>query len=408
MNSYKLIKNHYSKLLPIAVSCLYPGNLAVVLKNFASLSMGNSWGDRIAKNNISYDDIINRGLDWIKHSQDIVGSGGVGCYEFYRWTKGYPEVTGYIIPTFWDCYLAFNDPDLRIRAIKMAEWELAIQHKCGGWEGFYEGDKQPPVVFNSGQVIRGLNRTFSETGDSRYLDASIRAAEWIVKNQEQDGSWTLTNYKGMKRVYDTYVAAPLSQLWKLTNDEKFAMSAERNCIFAIKQQQENGWFNLCDNTLLNNEAPVTHTIAYTIDGLIETGIILNNSSFIHAGEKAAESVLHKFEIYEELPARFDNKWKKNADYICNTGVAQMGIIFIKLYEINGDPRYLNAALKMLDYLSFVQDLNSVGKHRNGGLTGSYPVWGMYCPMKYPSWATKYLIDLTLLVRKHVVNGEFKR
>ena len=37
-----------------------------------------------------YNSLSKKGILWIKSSQDKVGSGGVGCYEFYRWTKGYP------------------------------------------------------------------------------------------------------------------------------------------------------------------------------------------------------------------------------------------------------------------------------------------------------------------------------
>ena len=46
---------------------------------------------------------------------------------------------------------------------------------------------------------------------------------------------------------------------------------------------------------------------------------------------------------------------------------------------------------------YVQQLNAVGQNRSGALPGSYPIWGTYAPFKYPCWATKYLIDLLLLV-----------
>jgi uncharacterized protein YyaL (SSP411 family) len=361
---------------------------------------GNKWEEFVLKNDIETDTLIQKSLRWIKQSQDKINSGGVGCYEFYRWTKGYPEVTGYIIPTFWDCYHVLGDKALKERAISMADWELSIQKEIGGWEGYYEGDNQPPVVFNTGQVIRGLIRTYRETNEEKYLESAIKAADWIVNTQDEDGSWTSTNYKNMKRVYDTYVSAPLAQLWEITKENKYAQSAIKNCEFAISHQHENGWFDLCDNTLLNNEAPVTHTIAYTIDGLIETGLILKKNIFINAGKKAADALLHKHEILSFLPARLDKDWKKKANYVCNTGVAQTGIIFMRLYEIEGDPRYINAALKMVDFLSYIQDLNGIGKYRKGGITGSYPVWGMYCPLKYPSWASKYFIDLVLMVKKH--------
>lgn len=143
MNTFKLIKNHTGKLLPLGLSILNPNNFRVLVKNFNALYSGPKWEDYINKHNLKYNDLIQRSITWIKNSQDIVGSGGVGCYEFYRWTKGYPEVAGYIIPTFWDSYHYYKIDDLKDRAIKMTDWELGIQHDDGGWEGEYEGDNRP-------------------------------------------------------------------------------------------------------------------------------------------------------------------------------------------------------------------------------------------------------------------------
>jgi len=400
MNTIKLISNHTSKLIPLGLSSLNPANTLVIVKNAFSLLFRQQWNNYISKNNKQYSELAKYSLNWLKYSQNTVGSGGVGCYEFYRWTKGYPEVTGYIIPTFWDAFHLFGDEEYKNRAIRMADWELKLQKPDGGWEGFYEGDGQPMVVFNSGQVLRGLIRTFKETKEKKYLDAAIKGANWIVNTQDEDGSWTSTNFKQMKRVYDTYVTAPLAELYTLTKDERYKESCIKNAEFVLRNQHKNGWFELCDNSLLNNEAPVTHTISYTIDGLIETGLHLQINKYIQAGKLAADELMHKAEILPLLPARFDKDWKKRANYVCNTGNAQLGIILMRLYEITGEARYMNTALKLGDFLAYVQNLNSVGKNRAGGITGSYPIWGMYCPLKYPSWASKYFTDLVLYLNKY--------
>jgi uncharacterized protein YyaL (SSP411 family) len=400
VNTLKLIKNHTGKLVPLFFSFFRPANASVLLRNFWSVNSGPKWNDYVNKNKLTYDSLIKKSLAWIKMSQDHVGSGGVGCYEFYRWTTGYPEVTGYIIPTTWETGHYYKDEDLKQRAIRMSDWELSIQRPDGGWEGQYEGDGKPSVVFNTGQVIRGMIASYKETKDEKYLEAAKRSADWIVSTQDEDGSWTSTNFKQMKRVYDTYVTAPMSELYLITNDEKYAEACRKNCDFVLANQHKNGWFEKADNTLLNNAAPVLHTIAYTIDGLIETGLNLKEDKYVQAGKLAADSLLHKAEITNIMPGRFDKDWKKGANYSCLTGNAQLGIIFFRLYEITNDKRYVNAALKLADFLAYTQELNSVGKYRSGGITGSYPIWGMYCPLKYPSWATKYYIDLLMLIKKH--------
>lgn len=200
------------------------------------------------------------------HSQDAVGSGGVGSYDFSGWSRGYPEVTGYIIPTMWDFGRLLERDDLCSRAVRMADWLLEIQQPEGGWEGGAQGDGLPPLVFNTGQVIRGLSRTYDETGDDRYRDAATRAADWIVSVQDPDGSWTTQNHSGLKRVYDTYVAAPLSRLGLAVGSDAYVEAARRTCEFALEHQRDNGWLELCDNSAEFVDTPVTHTICYTADG----------------------------------------------------------------------------------------------------------------------------------------------
>ncbi len=139
------------------MSLLWPPNLIVVALNAISLLQGQPWLDYMRRHSaqgLTIDALIESSLGWLIYSQDKVRSGGIGCYEFYRWTRGYPEVTGYIIPTFWDCFHVFKRQDLADRAVRMANWEISIQKPDGSFEGYYEGDGQPPVVFNTGQSHR--------------------------------------------------------------------------------------------------------------------------------------------------------------------------------------------------------------------------------------------------------------
>jgi hypothetical protein len=396
------IARHWRELAMKAGSLLVPANAAVVARNVAGLAAGAPWeGHVVDAKTDRLQPALDRALGWLCHSQDVVGSGGVGCYEMYGWTAGYPEVTGYIIPTFWDAARACGRPDLGERARRMTEWELSIQQESGGWEGGYEGDGHPPVVFNTGQVLRGLLRSYQETGDARYLDSAVRGGNWIVDVQEPDGSWATANFKGMRRVYDSYVAAPLARLWQTTGDERYRDAAARSTAFVLSQQHANGWFENADNSPYFTDAPITHTVCYTIDGLIEAGEVLGDEAALRGGTRAAEELLHRAEIWPRLYGRVDADWRPAARFVCLTGAAQLGIIFMRLHARTDDVRYLNATLKLVDFLGWAQSLNGVGRNRRGGIAGSFPLWGLYCPLKYPSWATKYFVDLLLLVRPHL-------
>ena len=71
---------------------------------------------------------------------------------------------------------------------------------------------------------------------------------------------------------------------------------------------------------------------------------------------------------------------------------------MKLFERTGVKRQLETALSLLDFLAYVQQLNSVDADRAGGLPGSFPIWGRYVPLKHPSWATKFYLDHLRLLR----------
>jgi hypothetical protein len=402
MTALRRLQGNVGKLGLKTAGALWPPNLVVVARNLVDRAHNDPWRDLVARSGDARTTVrraLDDGIRWLTVAQDRSGGGGVASYEFYGWTQGYPEVTGYTIPTIWDCRHALARPELADRAVRMSNWELDHQKENGGWEGGIVGENLPPIVFNTGQVIRGLLRTYAETGEQRYLAAVVRAADWIVANQDDDGSWTRANYRGMKRVYDSYVAAPLAHAAQTAGNGTYAHAALRNCEFVLRQQHENGWFDLCDNTPFFVDAPITHAIGYTIDGLLETGDLLGRTDFIAAATKAADGVVEAISPTGWLAGRLDASWQARVGWVCLTGSAQVGIVLLKLHARTGERRYVEAARRLVDFLIYVQRLNAVGASRRGALTGSYPVWGTYAPFKYPCWATKYLVDLLLLVEQ---------
>jgi hypothetical protein len=396
------LRGNVRKLALKSAGALWPPNLLVVARNAADRRRVEPWSDFVARSDdpgTTVRTALERAIRWITVAQDRVGTGGVGSYEVYGWTSGYPEVTGYLIPTMWDCRHLLGREELGDRAVRMADWELRIQKEGGGWEADVDGQNQPPVVFNTGQVVRGLLRAHRETSDGRYLDAAVRGGDWIVENQEDDGSWTRANYRQMKRVYDSYVSAALARLAQVTGTEAYARGAIRNCEFVLNQQRENGWFDLCDNSPYLVDAPSTHVLGYTIDGLLETGELVGREDFVTAGTKAADALMRSVRPSGLLLGRFDERWRPRVRWACLTGCAQIGIIMMKLHERSGEGQYADTARRLTDFLIHMQRLNAVGRNRSGALPGSYPIWGTYAPFKYPCWATKYLIDLLLLAER---------
>lgn len=342
-------------------------------------------------------------INWLLSSQKNSSDGGMGTFYITEgWTSSYPETSGYILTTLND-YISFlpeRKTEIENSIFKCADWLIDIQKPSGGWQSHYISHNRPEVVFNTGQVIRGLIVAHSINKNEKYLNGITKACNWLCEVQEENGTWIKMASMNKARVYDSYVSHPLLLVYQLTGNEKYKNAAIKNCNWILAQQQSNGWFANADNTEKHNDRPILHTIAYTIDGLINCGIILNEKKYIDAGKKAADRLLSLFNEGKYFNGRFDSGWKSSEYMIC-TGCAQMAIIWVQLFEITGEKKYLEATCRMNDQLIFIQQsCLTIRGNGNGAITGSFPVWGKYEPFGFPNWATKYMADALMLELKN--------
>src|SRR5204862_3226440 len=127
--------------------------------------------------------------DWLLYSQNVLQVGGyaAGYGLVTGLRRAYIETTGYIIPTMFDLAAFFGESKYRDSALRAGEWLLMMQQEDGSYTDI---DNFQPQVFDTGQVLLGLNRLYRETSDARYLTAGRRAGDWLVTAQDEDGSWT--------------------------------------------------------------------------------------------------------------------------------------------------------------------------------------------------------------------------
>lgn len=251
------------------------------------------------------------------------------------------------------------------------------------------------MVFNTAQVVRGLMAVHERTGGAAYRAAAIKACDWIVGAQDSDGSWARHNFLGAARVYDTYVAAPLLHMHARTGDDRYREAAQRNLNWVLTRQRSNGWFADADNTLQHNSRPITHTMAYTLDGLIESYMFTRDERLLVAARCAADALLAHFVEHGRLGGRYDERWQASEASI-TTGCAQMAIVWARLHALSGEERYAEGCDRMIAWLIGVQrSMDNGPKDGRGALTGSVPLWGRYEKFACPNWATKYFADALL-------------
>ncbi|HSG68318.1 MAG TPA: prenyltransferase/squalene oxidase repeat-containing protein [Bacteroidales bacterium] len=344
-----------------------------------------------------------RAIAWLLHAQSSSPDDGMGSFHLVnKWSASYPETTGYIIPSLLQFAERNNDSNIRKRAVKAADWLLQIQKPSGGWQGGRVNEDRAEVVFNTAQIIRGLLAVYKLSKDIRYLDAARKAGDWLCEIQNADGTWTRFALMGKERVYDSYVDYPLLMLHRITTMEKFRVAAVKNLEWIVNNKQNaNGWFEDCDNTEKNNDRPILHTIAYTIDGLLDSGIYLKEKRYIDAALKASAKLREMFDRDGYLHGRYDRDWK-GSEHMILTGCAQMSIVWSKIAHYSGNNNYAVTAARMNCLLVNIQNrgFRKEGPNTAGALNGSYPLWGRYEPFAFPNWATKYLADALMLEEDH--------
>ena len=108
----------------------------------------------------------------------------------------------------------------------MGDWEIEVQNPDGGV--MTDAVKSPPgrsVAFNTGMVIFGWLDLHEKLGDERYLQAALRAGEWLERAQEADGAWQGENdYGGIPHTYCSRVDWALLRLAGASGEERFRTS----------------------------------------------------------------------------------------------------------------------------------------------------------------------------------------
>jgi hypothetical protein len=334
-------------------------------------------------------------MAWLKRAQDAGNDRGVsyGVAFGKDFAASYPETTGYICQTFVEQEQLTGESELLERATEMADWEIAIQLPTGAVMGGIVNDNPSPAVFNTGMVLLGWAAIFRRTGADRFKEAATRASDWLVSVQEADGRWVRGNSQfaaGEATLYNVKAAWGLCEAGVAMRESRFVDAAIRNAEFCISRQLPNGW--LPDCCLSDPDAPLLHTLAYSMQGLIGIGKLTSRDDFIAHAQRLADAQLRIMSADGYLPGRQTLNFSDAAGYCCLTGSAQVSIVWSELYQLTGDARYAEAARRINRYLMARHDIRNPDLRLRGGVPGSWPVWGGYGRLQILNWATKFLVD----------------
>lgn len=341
--------------------------------------------------------------DWLLRAQQATPDDGIAhSYDIRakKWLASYPETTGYAIATLYDYASHYQAPSYAEAATRMAHWESDIQLDDGGVRaGTIDAEIVAPTIFNTGQVLFGWARAWKETGDERFFSSLKRAADWLVAAQDVDGTWRrfsspFTTAK--LNSYNTRSAFGLVRAFEVIQDQQYLDAAVANVAWALSRAKTNGW--LPENCLSANTdlTALTHTIAYSIRGILEVGLASGNQEFIECALNMAKSVASSQRPDGALPGYYTPDWTGAVNWSCVTGNSQMAINWLRLAQITGDHSLKHWAANANRFNMSIQNLTTDDPNIHGAMKGSHPVNGGYMTYRYPNWATKFFMDGLML------------
>jgi hypothetical protein len=341
---------------------------------------------------------------WVLRAQQATPDTGVSLGYFPLeigggWYPSYPETTGYLITTLLAYARKYRRDDIRDAALAMAVWETEVQMPSGAVQGgaLAPKGKQTPSAFNTGMVLDGWCTAYETTGDPRLLDSGAAAARFLVADMDEAGYFRTNGAfvsQGETKTYNCLCAWPMLRLAGLTGDQQLEQAAVRTVEAALRRQRDNGWF--ANNCLELSSIPLTHTIAYTLQGLFEVGVLAGREDFVAAAERSLTNVLRRSRPDGFLAGRFDSQWKPAANFVCLTGSCQLALAAYRFAEVFGKRELLASADRILSFVKATQRLDGEDPNMIGAIAGSYPLLGSYMSGGFPNWATKYFIDALLL------------
>jgi hypothetical protein len=319
-------------------------------------------------------------LAWLRRSIEVTGGQGSShsWSPLFGWQKAYPETTGYLIETLLDYAELKQDDSLRELAFQCANWLVSVQFPSGAFPGLLVGNKEPSV-FNTAMILFGL------------AGAGVnRATSWLLSVLEPDFSWRKHAYvSGFTPSYYTRA------VWGVLKANEVLRNSD-------VQEKMRGALHFYAERFLPNDAirdwgfwpgkpAFTHTIAYTLEGFLESAVILNEREILEKTIRSGEQLLKIRQQAGRTAGRYDEHWQGDYSFVCVTGNCQLSVFYHRLFELTGEEKFKLAARS---FLAEVLGFQYLGKNKNryGGLPGSAPLWGPYLRFRYPNWGAKFFLD----------------
>ncbi|HMQ49152.1 MAG TPA: hypothetical protein PKA00_16995 [Saprospiraceae bacterium] len=335
-------------------------------------------------------------LQWLENSIKATNNrGSAAYYHLWRgWASAYPETTGYLIETLLAAHQQLKEEKYLHLALDCAYWLLDLQQQEGSFPGGLIGSKTPPQVFDTGQIVFGLVAAYEQTEEQAFLDAADRACAWLTTLQDPSGCWK----KG--GLYADYTPAYYARVvWAMLlanrHLQKASIEAAALKAYAYFQRQWTEKHSIKDWGFAPNAPALTHTIAYTLRGLWESAVLLEDKTGMEAVRKALHQLQRIYGLKNRLAGAYDLNWQGNERFICLTGHCQLSILLRRVGNQVQEADFSHFSKILLEN-ALSRQCHFPVRGIKGALPGSWPIWGAYMPLRFPNWGLKFLVEALLM------------
>lgn len=340
---------------------------------------------------VDADDIhLRDGAAWLFEAQRTTGGGGFAhsYHLLHGWQPAYPETTGYIIPTLHRLYRRNGNPALQTSIVAALSWLKSIQNSDGSFSDL----QGLPQVFDTGQILIGLNYLAECAPGLADEEMLVRAARWLRSVQESDGSFVRHAYNDVAHSYYVRVGAALTAAGRLLADNEIRRAGQANVNWTLTQQQTNGFFR---NLSFDRSPPFLHTMVYAIEGLLDGHLETGDASLLAAAIRFAVPLLAVSQNRDGiLRSQYNDDFTVANGEKCLVGLAQWAGVCFRLARLAGEDNYRNEGIRTIAFLK-ARQLRTSDRNLHGGLWGSDPLWGRYMRAAIPNWGVKFFIDALL-------------
>jgi glycosyltransferase involved in cell wall biosynthesis len=330
--------------------------------------------------------------EWLIHAQEPSGGYRHSYHLLYGWQPAYPETTGYIIPTLLQARARLGDDRLGQSAKKAFQWLQSIQAADGSFPDL----QGKPQVFDTGQILIGLNYIAEHHPDWPSVeDSQRRAAGWLMKGQESDGSFIHFAYNHRPHTYYSRVGAAMIKAGILLKDDNIREAGLRHIDWVLAQQDPVGFFGFSS---FDDNPPFLHTLVYILEGLLDAHALTGRQDMLDAVIYNAGHLLNSKSESDILRSQYYDDFTIANPHICTTGLAQWAGVCFRLSTLLNNLHYRKEGERSLRHVVTHQVI-SRDANINGGLTGSLPVTGNYLRMAFPNWGMKFFIDALMAQQK---------